>query len=290
LLREMGGFSHERIAEELGTSVSATKKLISRGRDGVGVAAASVGYRRLSRRRMGHDLAMAAPIVPISISLASLGVTGGVVAGGAAAGSAIAGGSAMIGGKAAATALTFLAIGGGAVAVEHDSSTSVKPQGAEQRQPVAGPVHSRQAARQLAGRRPGAPANSNDGRRPGNGSRGPNGGNSGPGSGNDDLSGPDNSGPRRSSGEHRGGEDSLTPNGDDRGSRGGNSGPSNSGSNSGPGSDEAVESGQTPLPSGDDSGSSQSGTGSGDSSGSGTSGSGTTSPESTSGSGSGSDD
>lgn len=147
LLREMGGFSHERIAEELGTSVSATKKLISRGRDGVGVAAASVGYNRFSKRRLGRDLAMAAPIVPITITLASLGITGGAAAGGAAAGGAIAGGGAVLGGKTAATALTFLAIGGGAVAVEHDASNGRKVQSsATQERAIAGPARTERVA------------------------------------------------------------------------------------------------------------------------------------------------
>jgi RNA polymerase sigma factor (sigma-70 family) len=126
LLREMGGFSHERIADELGTTVSATKKLISRGRDGIGEAAVSVGYGRISRRKLGHDLAMAAPVIPISLTLASLGITAGAgtVAGGAAATGAFAGGGAIAGGKVAATALTVLAIGGGAVAVEHNNEAS----------------------------------------------------------------------------------------------------------------------------------------------------------------------
>lgn len=166
LLREMGGFSHERIAEELGTSVSATKKLISRGRDGVGVAAASVGYNRFSKRRLGHDLAMAAPIVPISITLASLGVTGGVAAGSAAAGGALAGGGAVVGGKTAATALTFLAIGGGAVAVEHDASKGQKTQTtAAQAQAIAGPVRTERVATEAPGGRAALPFGVVDDRR-----------------------------------------------------------------------------------------------------------------------------
>lgn len=147
LMREMGGFSHERIAKELGTSVSATKKLISRGRDGIGVAAASVGYDRFSKRRLGRDLAMAAPIVPISITFASLGVTGGAAAGGA-----LAGGGAVLGGKTAATALTLLAIGGGAVAVEHDASKGRKAQSTAVQEPaIAGPVQTERVANGAAG-------------------------------------------------------------------------------------------------------------------------------------------
>lgn len=127
LLREMGGFSHERIAEQLGTSVSATKKLISRGRDGIGEAAAADGYGRVARRRLGHDLAMAAPVLPITATLATLGI-------GAGAGSVAAGGAAIAGGKVAATALAVLAIGGGAVAVEHKATSQPPPTTAAEQQ------------------------------------------------------------------------------------------------------------------------------------------------------------
>lgn len=278
LLREMGGFSHERIAEELGTSVSATKKLISRGRDGVGVAAVSVGYRRRSRRRLGHDLAMAAPIVPISITLSSMGITGGVAAGGAAAGGALAGSSAVISSKAAATALTFLAIGGGAVAVEQGTSRNARP--TEQSEAVAGPVRTEDVASRQTGRRPGEPLGAVDGRR-GRGSddasgdrKSGRGENSGPG----DRSGRDDS-TRRGSGDTRGedGEDSPDSGVDDR------SGSGQGGEDSG--SDDVIESQETPSPpSGEDGGTHQSGLDSGGISGSGTSDSGT-SPESDSGPG-----
>jgi RNA polymerase sigma factor (sigma-70 family) len=293
LLREMAGFSHERIADELGTSVSATKKLISRGREGVGVAAASVGYGRLSRRRLGHDLALAAPIVPISITLASLGVTGGVAAGGAVAGSAIAGGGAAIGGKAAATALTVLAIGGGAVAVDHDTSHKNEgPQTAAQRQAVAGPVRTEGVANGAPGAIGKPPLGVVDVRR-GRGSDDPAGDRRGrgdnatsdPGSG--DRSGSGDSGRRGpSSNGGRGGDDAPLA-GDDHGGRSGSgsSGSSNSDSNSGPG--EATEAEQAPPPVvGDDGGSHQSGSGSGSDSGSGSGSSGSgRSPESGSGSG-----
>lgn len=254
LLREMGGFSHERIAEELGTSISATKKLISRGRDGVGAAAASVGYRRLPRRRLGRDLAMAAPIVPISISLASLGITGGAAAGGAVAGGALAGGGAAVGGKAAATVLTLLAIGGGALAVEHEASTSQKPQAAEQRQAVAGPVKTERVATQQIGGGPGSPIGANDDDR----GRGDD---SDPGSENEDRRAGDDSTRRGSSGKRVDEREDLE---DDRsGSSGGNSGP-------GPGSDDEVAfeessgDGGGSEESGKDSDSSGSGSGSGE--------------------------
>lgn len=291
LLREMGGFSHERIAEELGTSVSATKKLISRGRDGVGVAAASVGYQRLSRKRLGRDLAMAAPIVPISITLASLGITGGVAAGGAAAGGLLAGGGAVVGGKAAATALTVLAIGGGAVAVEHETAKKQSPQEVQQRQAVAGPVRTENNADGRPGARPEAPLGAVDGRR-GRGSDDPTGDRrgEGPGSGSsrDDRSGADDSG-RHGSGKSGGrGREDAPEVGDDRGGRGGGgrSGSSNSGSNSGPGSGEAAEAEHSEPPEvEDDGGSHQSGKGSGGDSGSGAGSGSGKSPESDSGSG-----
>ncbi|MBJ7458350.1 MAG: RNA polymerase sigma factor [Thermoleophilaceae bacterium] len=221
LLREMGGFSHERIAEELGTSISATKKLISRGREGVGAAAADVGYRRLSHRRLGRDLAMAAPIVPISITLASLGITGGAAASGAVASGVLAGGSAAIGGKAAATALTFIAIGGGAVAVEREVSTSQQPQSAQQRQAVAGPVQTERAAARQIGGRHGAPLGARDddrGRdddpRINESGRGRD-DDSGPGSGRDDRGGREDSGRRGTRGERGEDDEQRKPFGDD---------------------------------------------------------------------------
>ena len=271
LLREMGGFSHERIAEELGTSVSATKKLISRGRDGIGVAAASVGYNRFSKRRLGHDLAMAAPIIPISITLASLGITGGAVAGGAAAGGAIAGGGAIVGGKTAATALTFLAIGGGAVAVEHDASKGRKTQAtAAQEQAIAGPIKTERVANGVAGGRPALPFGVVDDRRGRGGDDGADDRrdareeDSGRGPGSD---GREDSRRRGSSGRGRSEEESETDERDeDRSGRGGGG---NSGS-SGSGSDDALESDDPPRPPElEDDGSHQSGKGSGSGSGSG---------------------
>lgn len=102
LMREMGGLSHERIAGQLGTTVSATKKLISRGRDGVEVAAIAAGHRT-SRRQLGDQLAIAVPVVPLTVSLASLGVGGGST-------------SAL--GKTGAALIAALALGSGLVAVE----------------------------------------------------------------------------------------------------------------------------------------------------------------------------
>lgn len=126
LLKEMGGLSHARIANELGTTVSATKKLIGRGRDQIDRAAEESGYRR-GRRRLGRDLALAAPVVPLtmSIGLGSLGTAGsaGAAFGQAAAGvgGAGAGGAGLALGKTFATVLTVAAIGGGSVAVENQN-------------------------------------------------------------------------------------------------------------------------------------------------------------------------
>jgi RNA polymerase sigma factor (sigma-70 family) len=102
LMREMGGLSHERIAGQMGTTVSATKKLISRGRDGVEVAAIAAGHRT-SRRQLGDQLALAVPVIPLTVSLASLGVGGGST-------------SAL--GKTGAALIAALALGSGLVAVE----------------------------------------------------------------------------------------------------------------------------------------------------------------------------
>lgn len=121
LMRELGGLSHAEIAEQLGATVSATKKLINRGRDGVKDAASDAGYRS---HRLSRELALAAPILPMAA--AGIGISGAVAAGGtaAAAGGAAGVGGAMIGGKVVATVLTVVAIGGGAVAVEHKSDGS----------------------------------------------------------------------------------------------------------------------------------------------------------------------
>lgn len=123
LMRELGGLSHTQIASQLDTTVSATKKLIGRGRAAVTEAAVVDGYRP---RHLGRDLAMAAPVVPLT--LVGLGI--GSAAGGAAfAASGAAGGGAAVGGaafgsKAAATVLTVVALGGGAAVVEHNRAAS----------------------------------------------------------------------------------------------------------------------------------------------------------------------
>lgn len=230
LLREMGGLSHERIAEQLGTSVSATKKLISRGRDGIGVAAAADGYGRVARRRLGHDLAMAAPIIPIGATLATLGISAG-------AGTAAASG-AIIGGKTAATALTVLAIGGGAVAVEQKAvhSSDPAPQTSAQSRLEATAGGADAGAAPGIGVREPAGLRSDDGRRRGRGD-------SRDGSEQqDDRRGrsPESGNGRGESGSGRRSEDTPRGGREDRGGersgRGGSG--SGSGSNSGPGGGE----------------------------------------------------
>jgi RNA polymerase sigma factor (sigma-70 family) len=118
LMKELGGMSHNEIAAELDTTVSATKKLIGRGRETVTEAASLSGYRS---KKLSRELAMAAPILP----LAAAGFGMSAAAGGGAA--AAAGGGALLGGKAAATVLTIVAIGGGTVAVEHHQSKADGP-------------------------------------------------------------------------------------------------------------------------------------------------------------------
>lgn len=121
LMRELGGMSHNQIASQLDTTVSATKKLIGRGRATVTKAATIDGYRP---RRLGRDLAMAAPVVPLTLTGLGLGAAGGgtFIASSAATGSAA--GGAAFGGKTAATVLAVVALGGGAAVVESDRSTS----------------------------------------------------------------------------------------------------------------------------------------------------------------------
>lgn len=136
VMRELAGMSHAQIADALETSVPATKQLISRGRDSVHDAARENGYQS---RRLGRELAMAAPILPFvafnfgaatasaSAATTSAGVaTGAVGATSAATGVSAAGTSAAatgfgglaLGTKVAATILTVAAVGGGTVVAE----------------------------------------------------------------------------------------------------------------------------------------------------------------------------
>lgn len=275
LLKEMGGLSHDRIASEMGTTVSATKKLISRGREGIDEAAASQGYGR--RRHLGRDLALAAPVLPLSVSLASLGVGAGAGAG-VAAGSAVAGAGGVAAGKIAATALTVVAVGGGAVAVEHKRSEAPPPQvrsiegampGADRPASLLGvkarPVRADDHGRGR-GRDDGAPDDSRGRGRGGEAEPGDDGGRnrggerSGRSGGGDEDSGGKGRGRGRSGGDDdappAGGQQIPTEAGDDSGghSGGGESGKSkpsggddSSGSgsgNSGPGGDSGRDSGR----------------------------------------------
>ncbi|MFT4048869.1 MAG: RNA polymerase sigma factor [Solirubrobacterales bacterium] len=247
LMREMGGLSHESIATHLGTTVSAAKKLISRGRDGIGDAAAAGGYGGVTRRRLGRDLALAAPIVPITATLGSLGVTagiGGAAAGGAVVGGAAVGGGAIAGGKVAATAMTVLAIGGGAVAVEHKSNSGDRS--VEAARP---PAMTRGPAGSDVARGKGRAAGRSGEDHPGGDDRG---GHSGGGA--DDVAVEDR-GPRTEAGDARGGKASSGRSGsptidDDGGRRGSGSGNSGSGSGSGSGRRGGTDDAAAPPPSG----------------------------------------
>lgn len=137
LMRELGGMSHTQIADELGTTVSATKKLIGRGREAVTEAATVDGYRP---RRLGRDLAIAAPVVPFAAIGLGLGAAGGAAF---ASGGAAASGMAF-GGKTAAAVLTVMALGGGAAIVEHERASG--PEAAEAAVAAAGPAAANAAA------------------------------------------------------------------------------------------------------------------------------------------------
>ncbi len=222
LLKEMGGLSHDRIADELGTTVSATKKLISRGRDGIDQAAATGGFG--CPRRLGRDLALAAPVLPLSVSLASLGVSAGA---GTAAGVAAAGAGGVAAGKVAATALTVLAVGGGAVAVEHreaapDAAPAAQavgiPAGVSSGDPrdrlIAGPIRTQSGDRQGGEGRGDEPLGEDRrGRGEGGDQFGDDGGR-GRGRGGDDFAGRDGSG-RTGGGDSRGSGRSRGGSGED---------------------------------------------------------------------------
>lgn len=118
LMRELGGMSHDQIATQMGTTISATKKLIGRGREAVTTAAANDGYRS---RNLGRDLALAAPVVPLAAASIGFGVAGGAAL---ASGGSL--GGAAFGGKTVAAVMAIVAVGGGAVAVDHERSSSSK--------------------------------------------------------------------------------------------------------------------------------------------------------------------
>lgn len=144
LMRELGGMSHTQIADQLGTTVSATKKLIGRGREAVTEAATIDGYRP---RRLSRDLALAAPVVPFAAIGLGLGAAGGAAF---ASGGAAAGGAAF-GGKTAAAVLTVMALGGGAAVVEHERATDSATPSASV---AVGPAAAKAAAGDDSGPRP----------------------------------------------------------------------------------------------------------------------------------------
>lgn len=126
VLRELGGLSHAEIAEQLDTTVQATKQLIKRARAGVGEAAREKGFRS---RHIGRELKLAAPLAPLAAT-AGFGAAG--------AGAAGFGSGALIG-KTAAAMLCVAALGGTTVAVER----SLAPVGAGSE---LGPVRASAAA------------------------------------------------------------------------------------------------------------------------------------------------
>jgi len=112
VLRELAGMTHAEIAGELGASVDATKQLIKRGRKSIGEAAARNGYRS---RDLGKDLAMAAPLVPLSVA--------GIGAGGAGAAAGV--GVLATVTKLAAVTAAVVAVGSGGLEAKKAMSADV---------------------------------------------------------------------------------------------------------------------------------------------------------------------
>jgi RNA polymerase sigma factor (sigma-70 family) len=108
LLRELAGFSHLAIAEELGTTTASARQLITRGRDGVRSAAErdGRGHRTKSRRSLRRELLDAVPMVPLAA--AGLVTTTGTAAGGS-----------LAAGKLLAAVLAALVLAGTAGPVTH---------------------------------------------------------------------------------------------------------------------------------------------------------------------------
>lgn len=266
LLRELGGLSHREIAAELDTTVSATKKLINRGRSSVAEAAAADGYRE---KHLGRDLAMAAPVLPLA---AGIGMT---FTGGAATASAAAGGGAAFA-KVAATFLTVAAVGGGTAVVEHErtkppASDSADVAAAQDRagSPIArvpaGTTTAESVIRDVADRTGGSRrGKGEDAKRPdrGSGSGAASEGRRGRG-GETEAEGQDDRGGRRGSTFR--GDDQFEREGSERsGSRDGGPRPRDDGSHSGSGSGSGSETGDAGSESGSpDSGDGSSGSNSG---------------------------
>lgn len=113
LLRELGGLSHESIAETLGTTAGSVRQLIGRGREGVRHAAGSDENAPENLRR---GLLDAVPLTPVA-------ALGGMAAIGTGAG----GLGALALGKIAATILAVAAIAGAGGAIEHEVSAAEEP-------------------------------------------------------------------------------------------------------------------------------------------------------------------
>lgn len=136
VMRELGGQSVDEIAECLETTPESAKQLIKRGRASVTQAADQSGVRS---KKLGRELAAAAPITAIAwlgagkasaaaggvgAAVAGAGAAGGASAGGVAAG---VGGVAAVSGKVAATVLAVAAIGAGGAVVGEQAITSDQP-------------------------------------------------------------------------------------------------------------------------------------------------------------------
>jgi RNA polymerase sigma factor (sigma-70 family) len=107
VMRELGGMSYGDIADSLETNSESVKQLIKRGRATVSEAAEDSGFRS---RKLGRELALAAPIAPI--------IAGGLGVGTASASAAVGGaGLLAAGSKVAATVAAVVVIGGGTAVV-----------------------------------------------------------------------------------------------------------------------------------------------------------------------------
>jgi RNA polymerase sigma factor (sigma-70 family) len=154
VMRELGGFSTEEIAESLETTTESAKQLVKRGRAAVSAAADSGGR---GGRGVGRKLASVAPITSIvwlgsgktgaaaaaagaattgaATSGAAAAATGGVAAAGAAAGGA---GATLAVGKIAATVLAVAAIGTGGVVASEQVKTGGGDAPVSERLPASG--------------------------------------------------------------------------------------------------------------------------------------------------------
>jgi RNA polymerase sigma factor (sigma-70 family) len=117
VMHELAGMRHHEIAQQLDTSVTAVKKLVSRARDTLAEAAGDSGYR--PRRRLKSQLKLITPM--LSLAAGGTGITTALAVGGLTGGSAATAGGFTIGSKVAASAIAAAMVGGGtgAVAPQH---------------------------------------------------------------------------------------------------------------------------------------------------------------------------